>query len=123
VPWGREGREGGPGAILEEWALRAVEARGCDRRICDRSSSPEVAKGRLTFTVNEGATAAAVAGLGIVSTGLWGCRAELASGALVRVLDDWSMTSVEIHAVFPAGRGAKRSARAFADYLIDELKE
>jgi len=80
-------------------------------------------KGRLTFTVNEGATAAAVAGLGIVSTGLWGCRAELASGALVRILEDWSMPSQEINALFPAGRGAKRSARAFVDFLIDDLKK
>jgi DNA-binding transcriptional LysR family regulator len=80
-------------------------------------------KGRLTFTVNEAATAAAVAGLGIVSTALWACRAELASGTLVRILEGWSMTSQEIHAVFPAGRGAKRSARAFVDFLIDDLKE
>jgi|SRR5882672_6483580 len=35
---GGEGREGRQGAILEEWALRADEARGCDRRICDRGS-------------------------------------------------------------------------------------
>ncbi len=46
-------------------------------------------KGRVTASVNEGATAAAVAGLGVVSTGLWGWRAELASGALVRILEDW----------------------------------
>lgn len=58
-----------------------------------------------------GATAAAVAGLGIISTGLIGCRAELASSALVRVLPDWHGSASEIHAVFPAA-GRRRLRRA-----------
>jgi hypothetical protein len=33
------------------------------------------------------------------------------------------MPSQEINAMFPAGRAAKRSARAFVDFLIDDLKE
>ena len=32
---GREGRERRPGPILGEWALRADEARGCDRPLSD----------------------------------------------------------------------------------------
>lgn len=81
------------------------------------------AEGRLISTVNEGATAAAVAGLGVLSTFGWGCRAELASGALVEVLADWKMDTVEMHAVFPAGRAAKPSARAFVDFLRTALAE
>jgi DNA-binding transcriptional LysR family regulator len=80
-------------------------------------------KPRLTSTVNEGATAAAIAGLGILSTGLWGCRAELTAGTLVPVLEAWKMGSMEIHAIFPAGRAAKQSARAFVDHLIEDLKQ
>jgi len=38
---------------------------------------------RLSFSDNECVTATAVAGLGITSTGLWGCRAELADGKLL----------------------------------------
>src|SRR5258705_13601826 len=38
---GGEGREGRPSAVLEECALRADEARGCDRRICDRHDRHE----------------------------------------------------------------------------------
>lgn len=78
--------------------------------------------GRLTASVNEAAIAAAVAGLGIVSTGHWGCQAELASGALVQLFADWTLAPFELHAVFPAGRAAKVSARAFVDYLISGLK-
>ena len=69
------------------------------------------------------ATAAAVAGLGIVSTGLWNCRPELASGALVQVLADWQMSPIELHALFAAGRVATPSVRAFADYLAGALSE
>jgi DNA-binding transcriptional LysR family regulator len=76
---------------------------------------------RLAISANEGAIAAAVAGLGIVSTGYWGCLAELRSGALVPVLTDWQMATAEVHALFPAGRAAKPAARAFAEYLVREL--
>jgi DNA-binding transcriptional LysR family regulator len=75
-----------------------------------------------TTNANEGAVAAATAGLGICSTGEWGSAAERKSGALVEVLPDWKMESVEIHAVFPAGRAAKPSARAFAEYLARSFK-
>ena len=81
------------------------------------------ADGRLIATVHEGATAAAVAGLGIMTTLGWGCRNELANGTLVEVLADWKMDNVDMHAVFPAGRAAKPSARAFVDYLRTALAD
>ena len=79
--------------------------------------------GRLTISAAQAAIAAAVAGLGIVTTGFWLCRPELASGALVQVLADWQMEPIELHAVFAAGRAAKPSARAFADHLATALRE
>jgi len=78
-------------------------------------------EGRVVTTVNEGATVAAVAGLGILFTGDWGCRPELEDGSLVVVLPEWEMGAVAINAVFPAGRAAKRSARAFVEHLIATL--
>lgn len=78
-------------------------------------------QGRLTTSVNQAALAAAVAGLGILSTGLWNCRAELESGALVQVLPDWHLKPIKLHAVFAAGRAAKSAARAFADYLASAM--
>jgi len=79
------------------------------------------AQGRLAASVNEGATAAAVAGLGILTIGLWGCRSELADGRLVQILEDWELEPVEVHAVFPPGRAARPAARALVDYLVAEL--
>ena len=77
--------------------------------------------GQLAVSSNEGAVAAAVAGMGIVSTVFWGCRAELEKGALVRLLTDWETEGVELHAVYAPGRAAKQSARAFVDHLAAHL--
>ena len=82
-----------------------------------RQVSVRIAGALLSSTMNEGSIAAAVAGLGITHTSELGCGAELASGALVRVLADWRMAPVELHAVFPAGRAAKPSARALAEHV------
>ncbi|WP_213781374.1 LysR family transcriptional regulator [Caballeronia sp. dw_276] len=79
--------------------------------------------GRFILNGAEGATAAAVAGLGIVSSGALGMLEELQSGQLVRVLPDWEMGSADVHVVLPAGRAAKPSARAFADFIGAELRE
>jgi DNA-binding transcriptional LysR family regulator len=78
--------------------------------------------GRLIVTFNEVGLAAAVAGLGLVSMTLGAARRELAEGLLVRVLPDWDMGDIELHAVFPAGKAAKPAARAFVDFLIAEFE-
>lgn len=103
---------GPPGASAQGWTFERDGQRVSIR-----------VEGRITASSNEGATAAAVAGLGIASAGLMGCRAELESGALLRVLDGWRMDTVEVHAVFPAGRAATASARAFVEHLVGELEE
>jgi DNA-binding transcriptional LysR family regulator len=77
----------------------------------------------LSFSDNEGAVAAAKAGLGITSIGYWACRRELEEGALVPILTDWSMASTRVHAYFPLGRATRTSARAFINFLLDEFGE
>lgn len=77
--------------------------------------------GRLGSDLNEASIAAAVAGLGITQTSELGCSTELANGVLVRVLANWRMPVVELHAVFPAGRAAKPAARALAEHVADVL--
>lgn len=85
-----------------------------------RSTSVRI-DGRLAVSSNEGAVSAALAGLGVVSTVVWGCRSDLGNGNLVHVLADWNTELVELHAVFPAGRAAKPAARIFADHLAHAL--
>ena len=85
-----------------------------------RRTSVQV-EGRIRTAANEGATAGAVAGLGLAVTSLWGCRAELERGDLEKVMADWTMDPMELHALFPAGRAASPAARAFIDYLASQL--
>ena len=79
-------------------------------------------EGRLSVTLAEGSVAAAVAGLGIMSTVIASCRKELTSGTLIRLLPDWDMGLTEVHAVMPGGRTAKPSARAFTEFLVAEFR-
>jgi DNA-binding transcriptional LysR family regulator len=76
----------------------------------------------LSANIREAAVAGAIASLGIVACSLWGCRAELKSGALVQILKDWDMGAADVHAVYPAGRGVKTAARSFVDYFQKDLK-
>lgn len=78
---------------------------------------------RLTIGQHEGAIAAAVAGLGIVSTAHWGCREEIEDGRLVRLLADWDMGLLTVNAIFTAGRTTKPAARALAEYIAAQLKQ
>jgi DNA-binding transcriptional LysR family regulator len=75
---------------------------------------------QLAVTLNEGAIASALAGLGIAATPP--PQAELQSGALVCVLPDWDLGSVEISALFASGKSIKPAARAFAEFFVKEFR-
>jgi DNA-binding transcriptional LysR family regulator len=102
---------GPPGAGVRGWTFEKGGLRVTVR-----------GEGRLTISLNEGTTVAAVAGLGILATGLWGCRAELCDGRLIPLLPDWAVEPIELNAVYPAARAARPAARALVAYLADELK-
>ncbi|MHC4042886.1 LysR family transcriptional regulator [Bradyrhizobium sp. 23AC] len=58
----------------------------------------------LSVTIAEGAIVGAKAGLGIAASSLISAKAELETGALVRILADWDLGSIEIYALFGNGR-------------------
>jgi DNA-binding transcriptional LysR family regulator len=102
---------GPAGRGMEGWAFKK-----------DGKATSVRVEGRFVLNGAEGATAAAVAGLGIVSAGALGMLKELEGGQLVRVLPDWEMGTAEINVVLPAGRAAKPSARAFTEFVGSELR-
>jgi DNA-binding transcriptional LysR family regulator len=71
---------------------------------------------------NEGAIAAAVAGLGVTSTSGWACRRELDLGRLVRLFVDWNQAAIPVHAYFPMGRATRAVGRAAVDHLVAEFE-
>lgn len=77
----------------------------------------------IVSSVNEVSNSAALAGLGITSLSLSGCMKELQDGTLVRLLPDWDLGSIDVHAVFVGGRTAKPAAKAFVEYLRPRLAE
>jgi DNA-binding transcriptional LysR family regulator len=77
---------------------------------------------QLAVTITEGAIAGAKAGLSIVASSLISAKAELESGALVRILSDWDFGSMEVNALFVIGKTIKPAARALTDFLVGELR-
>ena len=71
---------------------------------------------------NEGAIAAAAAGFGITSTSFWACRRELEAGGLVRLLPEWTLSGIPVHAYFPMGRATRSAARAAIDHLVADFR-
>ena len=80
-------------------------------------------EGQLMLSVNESTTAAAVAGLGVISTSYLSCKNELEEGTLVQLLPDWTIGLVEVNALLASGRHSKPSARAFTKHLQEVLTE
>jgi DNA-binding transcriptional LysR family regulator len=102
---------GGPGAMgPEAWSFRrkgTVTSVTVDPRVVVASSL--------------GLVAAAVQGVGITIVAHDMARAELASGALVPLLTDHALDTLELHAVYPAGRRPSLKARAFAEHVAMRL--
>ena len=78
-------------------------------------------EGRIRSTAAEAVREAVLAdlGLAVASDGMLGI--ELQSGAVQETLADWRLPSIDISAVFPAGRHASAKARAFAAFVEREL--
>jgi DNA-binding transcriptional LysR family regulator len=89
----------------------------------DGTSNSIRVEGRARIAGNEGAIAAAIAGLGIVMSSSGSLRREIAEGKLVRVLEDWDLGAMELSAVFAAGRTTKRAARTFTEFLANVLRD
>ncbi|MGN6124883.1 MAG: LysR substrate-binding domain-containing protein, partial [Sphingomonas oligoaromativorans] len=77
--------------------------------------------GKVRLSAAEGLRAAVLADIGLTIASDWMFTPELESGAVVRVLQDWSLPLLDLWAVFPTGRMASAKARAFADFVQQSL--
>ncbi|WP_158745310.1 LysR family transcriptional regulator [Acidisphaera sp. L21] len=78
-------------------------------------------KGRVRLTAAEGVREAVFSGMGLAVTSEWMFLPEIASGRVTRVLADWSLPQIDLWAVFPTGRNVSMKARAFANFIEQEL--
>ncbi|RZI43954.1 LysR family transcriptional regulator [Herbaspirillum sp. HC18] len=65
---------------------------------------------------------AALAGSGIATTASFIAHADLASGALVQVLPDYTLRARDLYAVYPQNRHLSPKVRAFVDFAADVYK-
>jgi DNA-binding transcriptional LysR family regulator len=73
--------------------------------------------GRVRVSAAEGLRAAVLADMGLTIASNWMFAQELESGAVRRVLTEWSLPPMDLWAVFPSGRMISAKARAFASFV------
>lgn len=98
-------------ALGDQWSLEHKSGRKENIPIAPRLKSDDMA------TLKE----AAGAGLGIVALPAYTCRAELASGKLVRVLPDWHAGQASLSLLMPRRSGFAAPVVALQEFLQAEL--
>lgn len=76
-------------------------------------------RGRLSANDGESALAWALDGHGILLRSEWDAAPYLRSGRLRHVLQDWTLPSANIMAVYPTRQNLSAKTRAFVDNLMD----
>lgn len=77
---------------------------------------------RMRTTTNDSAIAAALAGLGIARLLSYQVAAQVRSGALQAVLEDFESAPLPVHVVHHEGRRATQKVRAFVDLAVERLR-
>ena len=96
---------------------------GDEWRFLDADGNPFGVRvaGRLRANNGDALRHAAVAGLGILYVPEFLVAAELASGTLRPVLEEWRTPDGAVHAVYPPGRPVGAKLRVFVDFLVETL--
>jgi DNA-binding transcriptional LysR family regulator len=80
--------------------------------------------GRLRVTPAEGVREGVLAGLELSIGGSeWLFAPELKSGKVLSVLDDWSLPSMSLWAIFPTGRQTSAKPRTFVRFSEQQISD
>jgi DNA-binding transcriptional LysR family regulator len=96
----------------ERWSFRDRDGRALRIAI----------KPRLIVNTSEAAIAAALSGFGVTQVLSYQAAEELASGALVRLLQDFEGEAWPVHLLYPGGRHPPPKLRAFLDLAAPRLR-
>jgi DNA-binding transcriptional LysR family regulator len=77
--------------------------------------------GRVSVSAAEGIRTAVLGHMGIAVASEWMFSPEIADGTIQTVLNDWTLPSIDVWAVFPSGRMATSKARAFVAFVEQVL--
>jgi DNA-binding transcriptional LysR family regulator len=78
--------------------------------------------GRMMSNAAEAVREGVFAGMGLAVASEWMFAPELASGKVHRLLSNWDLPPIDLWAVFPSGRNASTKARAFVNFIEQELR-
>lgn len=79
-------------------------------------------RGRIHTDSGPGVFSSVMAGLGIAMASTVMSDAEVEAGSLIRLLRNYRLEPVEVHAVFPGGPHPSAKVRALVEFLAQELK-
>jgi DNA-binding transcriptional LysR family regulator len=121
----RAGEPRSPGELIAHEAV-IYSQRGGGPVWTFRQGGVELAvtvKGRLHVTAAEGVRAAVLADAGIAIASEWMFAPEMAAGTVRAVLQDWDLPSMDLWAVYPAGRTATTKARTFIAFVEEVMQQ
>lgn len=107
---------------IDELSRHRLIAHNADHWRLDGPEGPVMVRvnGPLRTNSSEVVREALLAGVGIALRSTWDVGPELKSGALQRVLPEYSVGKrVAVYAVYPSRRHMEQKVRAFVDYLGD----
>lgn len=107
---------------IDALARHTLIAHNADQWRLDGPSGPVTVRvgGPLRTNSSEVVREALLAGVGIALRSTWDVGPELKSGALLRVLPEYSVGKrVAVHAVYPSRRHMEQKVRVFVDYLAE----
>ncbi len=113
----RAGEPRTPGELAEHETIIYSQLSNVWAFTRDGTQASVTVRGRVRVSAAEGLRAAVLADMGLTIGSDWMFVPELASGQVRRVLDDWSLPSIDLWAVFPTGRMVSAKARAFAAFV------
>jgi DNA-binding transcriptional LysR family regulator len=65
---------------------------------------------------------AVVAGVGVGMMPTFKCAADIRAGRMCTILDDWTRSEADIHALYPTARHLSAKVRTFLDFLALRLE-
>lgn len=119
----RMGHPSSPTDLLEHDGIIYGQSSGGQEWLFRRGTSETSIqlRARLTLSAAEGVREAVLAGQGYAITSRWMFAPELASGAVVPILKEWSLPPMELWMLYPAGRLTSTKARAFVKWFEEIL--
>lgn len=78
-------------------------------------------KGRFLCNNADAMVEMMLKGMGLVFSPDVLCHRHLKSGALVRVLEDWTVPALTLHAIYPHSRHLAAKVRAFVDFTVEKF--